>query len=94
MRPKATCPALSHADAAFHDRFTGRSCTPGPQLRRDLAELSAANELDLVHGDFTFRDKWGPELLALFTRLQDSLSADSWLECRTVLAAPAHLPPG
>ncbi|WP_248508052.1 hypothetical protein [Streptomyces sp. D2-8] len=76
------------------DRFTGRSRPPGPQLRRPFAELSAANELDLVHGDFTFRDKWGPELLALFTRLQDLLSADAWLRYRTVLAAPAHLPPG
>ncbi|MFD4941420.1 DUF6817 domain-containing protein [Streptomyces sp. NPDC058239] len=91
---KATYAALSQAGAGFHDRFTGRSCIPGPPLRRDFAELSAANELDLAHVDSAFLDKWGPELLALFTRLQDLLSADAWLECRTVLAAPAHLPPG
>jgi hypothetical protein len=91
---KATYPALDRADAAFHDRFTGRSRVPGPQLRRDFAELSAANELDLAHVDAAFREKWGPELLALFTRLQGLLSADAWFECRTVLAAPAHLPPG
>ncbi|GHK00534.1 hypothetical protein SY2F82_23310 [Streptomyces sp. Y2F8-2] len=90
---KATYPALSEVDAAFHDRFTGRSWTPEPQLRRDFAELSAANELDLADVDPAFRDKWGPELFALFTRLQDLLSADAWHECRTVLAAPAHQTP-
>ncbi|MFJ9147583.1 DUF6817 domain-containing protein [Streptomyces sp. NPDC102270] len=86
---KATYPALNQADAAFHDRFTGRSHVPGPQLRRDFTELSAANELDLAIVDSGFRDKWGPQLLALFTRLQDLLSADAWLECRTVLGTPA-----
>ncbi|WP_328405511.1 hypothetical protein OHS70_09285 [Streptomyces sp. NBC_00390] len=89
---KATYPSLSQADAAFHDRFTGRSHIPGPQLRRDFVELSAANELDLAHGDPAFRDEWGAELLGLFTRLQDLLSAEAWLDCRTVLAAPAHRP--
>ncbi|MGW4565830.1 DUF6817 domain-containing protein [Streptomyces sp. NPDC004561] len=86
---KATYPALNQADAAVHDRFTGRSCDPGPQGRRDFTELSAANELDLVIVDSDFRDRWRPELLALFTRLQDLLSADAWLACRTALAAPA-----
>ncbi|WUB90529.1 hypothetical protein OG812_00075 [Streptomyces sp. NBC_00566] len=89
---KATYPALNQADAAFHDRFTGRPHVPGPQLRRDFTELSAANELDLAIADSAFRDKWGPQLLALFSRLQDFLSADAWLECRTALAAPASQP--
>ncbi|MGW0948941.1 DUF6817 domain-containing protein [Streptomyces sp. NPDC002623] len=89
---KATHPALDQADAAFHDRFTGSSYVPGPQLRRDYAELSAANELDIALVDSAFRDKWGPELFALFTRLQDLLSADAWLACRTALAAPASQP--
>ncbi|MFI0539747.1 DUF6817 domain-containing protein [Streptomyces sp. WSLK1-3] len=88
---KATYPALHQADAAFHDRFTGRSHVPGPQLRRDFTELSAANELDLAIVDSAFRDKWGPQLLALFTRFQDLLSADAWLECCTTLASqPAN----
>ncbi|MCT2594059.1 hypothetical protein LHJ74_29835 [Streptomyces sp. N2-109] len=89
---KATYPALNKADAPFHDRFTGRSHMPGPQLRRDFTELSAANELDLAIADSAFRDKWGPQLLALFTGLQDSLSAHAWLECRTALATPASQP--
>ncbi|WP_308312626.1 DUF6817 domain-containing protein [Streptomyces sp. ISL-11] len=90
---KATYPAFAQADAAFHDRFTGRTHTPEPRLRRDFAELSAANELDLARFDPVFREKWGPELLALFTRFRDWLSDDAWLDCRTVLAAPSHLPP-
>ncbi|WP_051813091.1 DUF6817 domain-containing protein [Streptomyces sp. NRRL S-340] len=89
---KATYPTLHQAGAAFHNRFTGRSHVPGPQLRRDFAELSAANELDLAVIDPAFRDKWGPALLALFTGVQDLLSADAWLECRTVLATPASEP--
>ncbi|MFI6658925.1 DUF6817 domain-containing protein [Streptomyces sp. NPDC050523] len=86
---KATYPALTRADGWFHDRFTSRSYVPGPQLRRDFTELSAANELDLVTVDAAFRDQYGPDLLALFTRLQDLLSADAWRECRTVLGTPA-----
>ncbi|MFD7876700.1 DUF6817 domain-containing protein [Streptomyces sp. NPDC059766] len=83
---KATHPALHRADADFHDRFTGRTRVPGPQSRRDFAELSAANELDIAVVDPAFRDTWGPGLLVLFTRLRDLLSADAWLECRTALA--------
>jgi hypothetical protein len=89
---KASYPALDQADAAFHDRFTGRSYVPGSQWRRDFAELSAANELDLAIVDSAFRDTWGPELLALFTRLQDLLSADAWLACGRALATPASEP--
>ncbi|MFG2949530.1 DUF6817 domain-containing protein [Streptomyces adustus] len=88
---KATYPALHQADAAFHDRFTGRARVPEPQSRRDFAELSAANELDLAVVDPAFRDTRGPGLLALFTRLRDLLSADAWTECRTALA-PASEP--
>lgn len=91
---KATYPAFAQAEAVFHDRFTGRTHSPGPQPRRDFAELSAANELDLARIDPAFREKWGPELLALFTRFRAWLSDDAWHDCRTVLAAPPHLPPG
>ncbi|MFF9765092.1 hypothetical protein ACF1GT_00365 [Streptomyces sp. NPDC014636] len=47
---------------------------------------SPAQWLDLAHADSAFRDMWGPGLPALFTRLQDVLSAEAWLACRTVLA--------
>ncbi|MGP3931199.1 DUF6817 domain-containing protein [Nonomuraea sp. KM88] len=86
---KATYPTLAQPDGAFHDRFTGRVHTPGPQARRDFAELSAANELDIARADSAFRERWGPELLTLFTRVRDLLSDEAWLDCRTLLAAPA-----
>ncbi|MFJ9544257.1 DUF6817 domain-containing protein [Streptomyces sp. NPDC101225] len=83
---EATYPALHQADAAFHDRFTGGSFVPALRMRRDFTELTAANELDLAAVDPAFRDRLGPALLTLFTRLQDLLSADGRLDCRTVLA--------
>ncbi|MEV0483986.1 DUF6817 domain-containing protein [Streptomyces sp. NPDC050508] len=84
---RATYPTLADADAAFQDRFTGRARIPGQQLRRDFAELSAANELDLARIDPAFREKWGPQLLAFFTRLRPLLSQPAWSDCRMVLAA-------
>ncbi|THA51391.1 DUF6817 domain-containing protein [Streptomyces sp. A1136] len=89
---KATYPLLGRPDAVFHDRFTGRAVDPGPQPRRDFAELSAANELDIAHFDAAFRARWGSDLLGLFTRLRDLLSAEAWRDCRTVLA-PGDEPP-
>ncbi|WP_217211218.1 DUF6817 domain-containing protein [Streptomyces sp. AC550_RSS872] len=84
---KVTYPTLADADGAFRNRFTGRLHTPEPQLRRDFAELSAANELDLARIDPAFREKWGAELLALFARFQPLLSRPAWSDCRMVLAA-------
>ncbi|MET9773031.1 DUF6817 domain-containing protein [Streptomyces sp. NPDC006367] len=83
-----TYPAFS--DAVFRDRFTGRTYRPPGQLRRDFAELSAANEIDLAHADPAFREKWGPELMSLFARLRDLLSDAAWLDCRTVLGTPSQ----
>ncbi|MFG2263801.1 DUF6817 domain-containing protein [Streptomyces sp. NPDC048720] len=85
----ATYPDLARTDAPFHDRFTGVTHVPGVRSRRDFAELSAANELDLARLDPAFRERWGPDLLALFTRLRALLSTEAWLDCRTVLAEPA-----
>ena len=83
---EATYPTLRDAHAPFHDRFTGREFTPAPARLRDFAELSAANELDLARIDAAFREKWGAELLALFTRLQPLLSQPAWSDCQLVLA--------
>ncbi|MET8136889.1 DUF6817 domain-containing protein [Streptomyces sp. NPDC005251] len=84
---RATYPTLANADGAFRNRFTGQLHTPEPHLRRDFAELSAANELDLARTDSVFRERWGAELLALFTRLQPLLSQPAWSDCRAMLAA-------
>ncbi|MGR4850388.1 DUF6817 domain-containing protein [Streptomyces sp. LARHCF252] len=84
---QTTYPTLADADGAFRNRFTGRLHTPEAPLRRDFAELSVANELDLARVDSAFREKWGAELLALFTRFRPLLSELAWSDCRTVLAA-------
>ncbi|MFF7471119.1 DUF6817 domain-containing protein [Streptomyces sp. NPDC008092] len=83
---KATYPVLADPEAAVRDRFTGRARVPGPQPRRDFAELTAANELDLARIDPAFREKWGPGLLTLFTRFRPLLSSPAWSACRAVLA--------
>ncbi|MFE9425087.1 DUF6817 domain-containing protein [Kitasatospora sp. NPDC006697] len=70
----ATYRALTADPPAFHDRFTGRSFRPTPAQQRDFAELTAANELDLVRQDPVFRERHGPGLLALFTRWGPLLS--------------------
>ncbi|MCT9140969.1 DUF6817 domain-containing protein [Streptomyces violarus] len=82
---KATYPTLTDADGPFRDRFTGRLHTPDPRHRRDFAELSVANELDLARIDSAFREKWGPELLTLFTRFRPLLSEPAWSDCQAVL---------
>ncbi|MFG2987874.1 DUF6817 domain-containing protein [Streptomyces sp. NPDC048257] len=81
----ASHPALAREEAAFRDRFTGRVHSPALELRRDLAELSAANELDLARIDPAFRVARGAELLALFTRWRALLSEPARRECRAVL---------
>ncbi|MCZ2526702.1 DUF6817 domain-containing protein [Streptomyces sp. HB2AG] len=90
---KATYPKLADADAAFRDRFTGRDRVPEPRLRRDFVELTAANELDLARVDPSFREEWGAELLALFTRVRPLLSEPARSACRAVLA-PEPRPQG
>ncbi|MFF5444086.1 DUF6817 domain-containing protein [Streptomyces sp. NPDC012888] len=83
---RATYPALDRADGPFTDRFTGRRHVPGAQARRDFAELTAANELDLADTDPTFRARYGPGLSALFTRLRPLLSPAAREDCRTLPA--------
>ncbi|MEV5148809.1 DUF6817 domain-containing protein [Streptomyces sp. NPDC052727] len=82
----ATYRTLAEPDGAFHDRFTGRAHVPERGPRRDIAELTAANELDLAREDPSFRARWGPDLLALFTRLRPLLSRPAWEACESVLS--------
>ncbi|MFD5621573.1 DUF6817 domain-containing protein [Streptomyces yangpuensis] len=81
----ATYPTLHHAEAVFRDRFTGRVHCPAERARRDLAEVSAANELDLARIDPVFREAWGGELRSLFGRWRGLLSEPARRECRAVL---------
>lgn len=82
----ASWPTLeSDGEASFRDRFTGRVHSPSRELRRDFAELSAANELDLAQADPVFREAYGSELLSLFGRFRTLLSEPAWRECQAVL---------
>ncbi len=85
---RASYPTLAEpdTDAAFRDRFTGRVLTPGLGLRRDFAEVSAANELDIARVDPAFRETWGAGLLTLFTRFRPLLSHPAWKDCHTMLS--------
>ncbi|MFD9001837.1 DUF6817 domain-containing protein [Streptomyces sp. NPDC059582] len=82
----ATYPRFGDPGSALHDRFTGTAHTPSTRLRRDFAELSAANELDLARRDPAFRARYGPGLLTLFTRFRPLLSEPAWDDCRAVLS--------
>lgn len=91
---KATYPSFADPGSPFRDRFTGRTHVPGPALRQDFAELTAANELDLAAEDPAFRDRHGPDLLALFTRFRLLLSRPAYGDCLSVLpgSTPLHGP--
>ncbi|MFE1787890.1 DUF6817 domain-containing protein [Streptomyces sp. NPDC059525] len=75
---KASYPTLAApagAAVTFRDRFTGEEFAPSLQQRRDFAELTAANELDLAKVvNASFRERNGAALLTLFTRWTPLLS--------------------
>lgn len=50
----------------FRDRFTGERSDPPLAARRDFAELTVANELDIAGFDPGFRERHGPALRELF----------------------------
>jgi hypothetical protein len=76
-------PGLARA-GPFKDRFTGTVLCPPLSLRRDFAELTAANELDIAVVNPDFRAQAGRGLLRLFTSWRDLLSDMAW---RSVQAA-------
>ncbi|MFD6418175.1 DUF6817 domain-containing protein [Streptomyces sp. NPDC060194] len=83
----ASYPALTEADGVFRDRFTGECFTPSLRRRQDLAELTAANELDLARISLPFRARWGGALLELFTRFDPLLSEAARSEVKLILGA-------
>ncbi|MEU3777557.1 DUF6817 domain-containing protein [Streptomyces sp. NPDC032472] len=76
---------LADDEAGFRDRFTGRVHSPDRRSRRDFAELTAANELDLARRDPAFRAAYGPDLLSLFGGWRELLSEPARQDCRAVL---------
>ncbi|WP_405777208.1 DUF6817 domain-containing protein [Streptomyces sp. NBC_01538] len=85
MDRKATYPGPATPNAPYRDRFTGGARAVNRSRREDLAELTAANELDLARVNPAFRQQWGPDLLALFTGFQPLRSGPAWEEVGTVL---------
>jgi hypothetical protein len=76
---KASYRTLAGDDDAveFVDRFTGSRIRASLDARRDFAELTAANELDIAAVSPAMRERW-----------QELLSEAARRHCRTVLICP------
>lgn len=82
---KSSYAELADDRGEFVDRFTGTRRVPGLAARRDFAELTAANELDIAAVSPDVRTRHGADLLGLFTRWRPLLSESAWAHCRGVL---------
>jgi len=71
-------PRLAQRGGLFRDRFTGAAACPPPAMRRDFAELTVANELDIAGVNPRSRATYGAELLELFTSWKGLLSIPAW----------------
>jgi uncharacterized protein (TIGR00369 family) len=78
-------PHLAEPGGPFKDRFTGTVLDPPLPLRRDFAELTAANELDIMRVNPGLRAQYGAGLLDLFTAWRKLLSAPAWQTVQTTL---------
>ncbi|MBA9005749.1 DUF6817 domain-containing protein [Thermomonospora cellulosilytica] len=67
-------PHLTSPDGPFIDRFTGTAHRLRPADRRDFAELTVANELDVLAASPALRAAHGRALAALFTAWRPLLS--------------------
>ncbi len=65
-------------DGEFRDRFTGTTWHPPAALRRDFAEITAANELDVLSVNDDLRSRYARPMLDLFTSWRPLLSAPAW----------------
>ena len=78
-------PYLAESAGPFKDRFTGSVRRPPLSLRRDFAELTAANELDIAAVNPDFRAQAGPGLLRLLTSWKNLLSSLAWQSVQNTL---------
>jgi len=78
-------PRLVESAGPFKDRFTGTVLHLPLALRRDFAELTAANELDIAAASPDFRARAGPGLLRLFTAWKNLLSGPAWQSVQATL---------
>ncbi|MFD9893043.1 DUF6817 domain-containing protein [Amycolatopsis sp. NPDC059027] len=73
----ASYPRLAEG-APMTDRFSAEEFVPTKEQRRDFAELTAANELDLVFASADFARQAGAGILALLTRFRPLLGDHAW----------------
>ncbi|MEU3745377.1 MULTISPECIES: DUF6817 domain-containing protein [Streptomyces] len=78
-------PGLPESDGPFRDRFTGAVFVPTGRRRADLAELTAANELDVLQENEELRTRYGGALSRLFTRWSPLLGEAAAEAAREVL---------
>ncbi len=83
-------PLLSSASPAFRDRFTGLDHHPDGAGLRAFADITAANEIDVVTHNPELMARHGDELGALFTRMRRHLGAPAWRACAAVFALPGE----
>ncbi len=74
------------AEGRFRDRFTGEVLCPPLRARQDFAEITVANELDIVQVNADLRARHGEGLLALFTSWRDLLGPAAQKAVETLLA--------
>jgi hypothetical protein len=75
---RASYGAMADPNGEVADRFTGLRGRPTAGQRQDFAELTAANELDIVAVSAEMRERYGAGLLELFTRWRSLLSEAAW----------------
>lgn len=78
-------PGAGRADGLFRDRFTGETFVPTAGQQADFAELTAANELDVLRENRELWSRHGGPLLRLFTRWRPLLSEAAFEEARGLL---------
>lgn len=76
-------PHLTSDDGPFIDRFTGAALRPRLAQRRDFAELTVANELDVMAASPALRAEHGQALADLFTTWEPLLSPSAARAVRT-----------
>lgn len=89
-----TLPQIGHAEVSFRDRFTGAVDMVDPAVVRPFAELTFANELDLIRHSETFKCDHGPAVAALFARWRNVVSPAAYQEYARLLAPDAPVTAG
>ncbi|MER7516324.1 DUF6817 domain-containing protein [Streptomyces sp. NPDC126499] len=81
-----THPGLARDDGLFRDRFTGEEFVPTSRQRADFAELTAANELDVLAMNAPFRQRYRAPLLRLLNGWGPLLSEPALASARGLLS--------